>query len=255
MTPNCRLKEITFSNYALNLTCSCNVLAASRCTFSFRCSISDRRLREARYCIGIMVLPSGLREGSILYSFHHDYRLYNSKAAYLGTGLRPSSRQASSDIHLTQHGLLRNYTCGPSLIIYLWDTTSVGEENEAFFIRTWKPFSSRRILKTSRESPNRTISSSGGLGLLQMISELELSDVPAKRLSPEGGEHEAVCHQGRWTPKRGGLGAPTSIGGGNECQWGRWALKGGGLWDPHIGWGEERSILYQGGNISLVDVF
>ena len=38
-----------------------------------------------------------------------------------------------------------------------------------------------------------------------------------KRLSPEGGVHEVVYQQGRWAPKDGGLGGPTSIGEGNKC--------------------------------------
>ena len=46
----------------------------------------------------------------------------------------------------------------------------VGEENETFFIRVWKPLPSRHVLKTEgkleRESPKRTISASGELGQL-----------------------------------------------------------------------------------------
>ena len=49
-----------------------------------------------------------------------------------------------------------------------WDPTSVGEENEVFFIRVWKPLSNKHVLKTLRGSPKgktqkRTISASGGL--------------------------------------------------------------------------------------------
>ena len=40
----------------------------------------------------------------------------------------------------------------------LWDPTSVGEDNETFFIRVWKPLTSGHVLKTLRESPKRTIS-------------------------------------------------------------------------------------------------
>ena len=36
--------------------------------------------------------------------------------------------------------------------------------------------------------------------------------VPTRSLSPEGGGHEAVCQQGCWALKRGGLGGSTSIG-------------------------------------------
>ena len=35
----------------------------------------------------------------------------------------------------------------------LWDPTSAGEGNETFFIRVWKLFPRRRVLKTSRGSP------------------------------------------------------------------------------------------------------
>ena len=52
----------------------------------------------------------------------------------------------------------------------LWDPTSVGEGNEAFFIRIWKYLPSRHVLKTLRGSPKRTISASGGLGLLHIYS-------------------------------------------------------------------------------------
>ena len=31
--------------------------------------------------------------------------------------------------------------------------TSVGEKNETFFIKVWKPLSSRRVLKTLKEKP------------------------------------------------------------------------------------------------------
>ena len=67
-----------------------------------------------------------------------------------------------------------------------------------------------------RGSPKKTIPASGGLGLLQMVSELDTSGVLAKRLSLEGGRHEVVCQQRCWALKEGGLGGPTSIGEGNE---------------------------------------
>ena len=86
----------------------------------------------------------------------------------------------------------------------MWDSTSVGEENETFFIRICP------------------------------------SDVSARRLSPEGDGHETVCQQGRWALKGGGLEGPTSIGEGNECQRGRRVLKRSGLWDP-TSIGEEKN--------------
>ena len=51
---------------------------------------------------------------------------------------------------------------------------SVGEGNEVFLIRVWKPLPSRRILKTVslttvHNGPKQTISASGELGLLQKL--------------------------------------------------------------------------------------
>ena len=82
------------------------------------------------------------------------------------------------------------------------------EENKTFFIRVWKPLPSRRVLKNNeekleRENPKRTISVSGGLELLQMVSEPDTeqcaneeakprkgwtqSDVPARTVGPRRG--------------------------------------------------------------------
>ena len=69
----------------------------------------------------------------------------------------------------------------------LLDPTSVGEENKTFLIRVWKPLPSRSV--------------SGGLGLLQMVSEPN-----TKR----------CAQRGRWDPKGGGLWDPTSVGEENE---------------------------------------
>lgn len=109
MIPYCRLKVIIFSNYASNLTC-CNVLAASRCTFSSGCSIFNWRLREARYCISIMVFPSGFREGITMSSFNHALtRGWNYR-------VQPGSRQAP-DSHLKHHfSQLHLHMCPPSSI-------------------------------------------------------------------------------------------------------------------------------------------
>ena len=50
------------------------------------------------------------------------------------------------------------------------------EENESFFIRVWQSLSSRHVLKPLGESQKekRTISASGGLGLLQKPIRLYL---------------------------------------------------------------------------------
>ena len=70
----------------------------------------------------------------------------------------------------------------------------------------------------NRNSALIPISTSGGLGPLQMVSEPDTeSDVPARKLSPEGGGQEAVCQQGRWVPNGGRLRGPRTIGEGNEC--------------------------------------
>ena len=55
----------------------------------------------------------------------------------------------------------------------------------------------------------------------------------ARRLSPEGSGHEVVCQHGCWASKGGGLGGPTLIGEGNECQRGRWTPKGVDCEIPH----------------------
>ena len=68
----------------------------------------------------------------------------------------------------------------------------VGEENEAFCIRVWKPLPSRRVLKTLRGSPKgkalRTISANGKLGPLQMVSELDTRRCVGEEAEPlQGG--------------------------------------------------------------------
>ena len=67
--------------------------------------------------------------------------------------------------------------------------SSVGEENEAFFIRVWKPLPSRRNLKTFEEKPEtenakRTIFVSGGLRRLQMVSELDTGRCASEDVVP-----------------------------------------------------------------------
>ena len=58
---------------------------------------------------------------------------------------------------------------------------SVGEENETFCIRVWKPLPSRRILKTLRGSPEKnpkgTISASGNLRPFQRKTVINQSFV------------------------------------------------------------------------------
>ena len=69
--------------------------------------------------------------------------------------------------------------------------------------------------KPERESLKRTISASGGLGWLQIVSELDTKRCASKDAGPEGG----------------------------------WIVR------LHIGWGGERNILYKCGNLSLAHAF
>ena len=65
-----------------------------------------------------------------------------------------------------------------------------------------------------------------GLGWYKWYQNQTPGDVSVRRLNPEGGGHEAMCQQGRWALKGGGLGGPTLIREGNEYQRRRWASKG-----------------------------
>ena len=51
----------------------------------------------------------------------------------------------------------------------------------------WKPLPSRRVRKTLRESPKRIIPTSGGLRLLQMVSEPDTGRCASKDAGPQGG--------------------------------------------------------------------
>ena len=54
------------------------------------------------------------------------------------------------------------------------DPTLMGDENEVFFVRVWKPLPNRNLktvrLTTIRNGSKRTISVSGRLKLLQIVS-------------------------------------------------------------------------------------
>ena len=85
-----------------------------------------------------------------------------------------------------------------------------------------------------------------------------------KGTSLERGGHEAVCQQGCWTPKEGGLWrVPHQLEKGTSLEWGRheavcqqgcWAPKEGGLWRvPHqlekgtsLEWGRHEAVCQQG---------
>ena len=83
--------------------------------------------------------------------------------------------------------------------------------------------------KSERESPKRTMSASGGLGLLQMISKLDIRRCASEETKLQRGVDTRRCASKDAELRRGWIGGPTLIGEGNECQQGRWAPKGGGL--------------------------
>ena len=71
------------------------------------------------------------------------------------------------------------------------DLTLVRKRNETFLIRTWKPLSSRRVLKSIHNGPKRPISANGGLGLLQMVSELDTGWCASEDVgTPRGMDYE-----------------------------------------------------------------
>ena len=123
----------------------------------------------------------------------------------------------------------------------LWDPTSVGKENETFFIRVGKPLPSRYLLKTLRGSSKGKTQRGQyllavDLGCYKSYQSQRSGHVPARRLSPEGG----------WT--QGGvllrmLGSEGGWIGGSHIDWRRERVpaktldsnpKGGGLWDPTL---------------------
>ena len=102
------------------------------------------------------------------------------------------------------------------------DPTSVGEENEAFFIRVenktffirvWKSLPRRRILKTLRGSLTGRAQRGQhllavGLGCYKWYHSQKPNDVPTRRLSPEGGWTRGGMPARTLGPKGGGLEVP-----------------------------------------------
>ena len=126
---------------------------------------------------------------------------------------------------------------------------SVGEKNETFFIREWKPLTSRHVLKTLRGSPKgkacrRQYLLAVGLGCYKWYQSKKSGYVPTRRLSSKG----------RWT--LGSVLARTlgpKEGGESYINWRRervptrtlesereWIVR------SHIGWGGKQNILYKG---------
>ena len=81
------------------------------------------------------------------------------------------------------------------------------------------------MLTAIRNGPKRTISTSGGLGLLQMVSQPDTGRCVNEEAEPQKGWTQDSVPAKTLGPE-GGLGVPTSIGEGNECQQGRWTPRG-----------------------------
>ena len=94
----------------------------------------------------------------------------------------------------------------------------VGEENEAFFIRVWKPLASRRVLKTLRGSPKGKTERGQyllavGLGRYKWYQSQVSGDVPARRLNLEGGWTQGGVPARMLGSEEGWIvGGPTLIG-------------------------------------------
>ena len=65
----------------------------------------------------------------------------------------------------------------------------VGEGNEAFLMRVWKPLPSRRVLKplAMHNGLKRTIFACSGLELLEMVLELEIGWCVNEDVGPSNG--------------------------------------------------------------------
>ena len=62
----------------------------------------------------------------------------------------------------------------------MWDLTSVGEENETFFIRVWKPLTGSLRGKVQRGQYLLAV----GLELLQMVTELDTERCVSEEAEP-----------------------------------------------------------------------
>ena len=69
-----------------------------------------------------------------------------------------------------------------------------------------------------------TIFASGELGWLQMVSELDIGRCASEEAGSQRGVDTRQCANKDTGPRRGqiGVGSPTSIKEGNECQQGCW---------------------------------
>ena len=85
---------------------------------------------------------------------------------------------------------------------WMWDFTSVVEENETFFIRVWKPLPSKHVLKTLKASPKRTISASSGFEPLQMVLEPNTGQCANEEAKPQKGVDTRQCVSNGTRPLR-----------------------------------------------------
>ena len=88
--------------------------------------------------------------------------------------------------------------------------------------------------KLERESPKRTIYTSGGLELLQMVSESDTRQCVGEEAKPQRGWTQGSVPARTLGPEGGWIEGFHIIGEGNECQQGRWAPKENGLSDPTL---------------------
>ena len=87
---------------------------------------------------------------------------------------------------------------------------SVGEKNEPFFIRAWKPLPSRHVLKALRRSPEGKTKKDNicyKLGPLQMVSDPYTGRCASEEAKPQRG----------WTQDS----VPTKTLGSKGVDWGR----------------------------------
>ena len=77
-----------------------------------------------------------------------------------------------------------------------------------------------------------------------MVSKPDTGQYASEEAEPRRGWTRGSVPTRTMGPKMGGLGGPTLIGEGNECQRRRWPRRGRGwIVRSHIGWGGERAFF------------
>ena len=79
------------------------------------------------------------------------------------------------------------------LFIYVSYLILVGEENETPFIRVWKPFPSRRVLKPRGKAQRGQYLLVVGLDSYKWYQSQTSGDVLRGDCFPMGGRHKTVC--------------------------------------------------------------